>query len=105
MKRMDEQGRMAPLELPKSPAGIQGLDEVARGGPPGGRTTLIIGKAGSGKTLFGMELSVHGAPEYGESSIFASVEEKPERARKARAAAAPALIQPLRNLIGFRKKE
>lgn len=34
--------------------GIAGLDQITYGGLPRGRTTLITGTAGSGKTLLAM---------------------------------------------------
>lgn len=61
--------------LPKSPTGINGLDEITFGGLPKGRTTLIAGSAGSGKTLLGMEFLVRGAVEYGENGVFMAFEE------------------------------
>jgi len=67
----------ARIELPKSPTGIQGLDEITLGGLPRGRTTLVVGRAGSGKTLFGMEFLVRGALEFGEPGVFVSFEEAP----------------------------
>jgi hypothetical protein len=36
--------------LPKAPTGIEGLDEVTGAGLPKGRTTLVCGSAGCGKT-------------------------------------------------------
>src|SRR5678815_4998610 len=41
--------------FPKTPTGISGLDEVTTGGFPKGRSTLICGSAGCGKTLFGIQ--------------------------------------------------
>jgi circadian clock protein KaiC len=38
-------------QLHKSPTGIQGLDEITGGGLPKGRSTLVCGSAGCGKTL------------------------------------------------------
>jgi len=67
----------ARIELPKSPTGIQGLDEITLGGLPKGRTTLVVGRAGSGKTLFGIEFLVHGALDFGEPGVFVSFEETP----------------------------
>lgn len=40
-----------PNTLPKAPTAISGLDEVTGGGLPRGRTTLLCGPAGCGKTL------------------------------------------------------
>ena len=61
--------------LPKSPTGIQGLDEITGGGIPKGRPTLVCGGAGSGKTLLAMEFLVRGATEYKEPGAFISFEE------------------------------
>ncbi|MDA3851351.1 MAG: circadian clock protein KaiC [Spirochaetaceae bacterium] len=64
--------------LPKSPTGIQGLDEITYGGFPKGRPTLICGNAGCGKTLLAMEFLVHGARIYEEPGVFISFEESVE---------------------------
>ena len=62
-------------ELPKAPTGIRGLDEITRGGLPRGRTTLVAGGAGSGKTLLGLQFLVAGAREYGEPGVLLTFEE------------------------------
>ena len=64
--------------LPKSPTGIQGFDEITSGGLPKGRPTLVCGGAGCGKTLFGMEFLVRGATQYNEPGVFMSFEETAE---------------------------
>jgi circadian clock protein KaiC len=64
--------------LPKTPSGIQGLDEITDGGLPRGRPTLVCGGAGCGKTLFAVEFLVRGACEYGESGVFMAFEETAE---------------------------
>jgi circadian clock protein KaiC len=61
--------------LPKAPTGIQGLDEITRGGFPRGRPTLICGSAGAGKTLLAMEFLVRGATEHHEPGVFMAFEE------------------------------
>ncbi len=61
--------------LPKSPTGINGLDEITYGGLPKDRTTLICGSAGCGKTLMAMEYLVRGAREYNENGVFLAFEE------------------------------
>jgi circadian clock protein KaiC len=61
--------------LPKTPTGIEGLDEITGGGLPTGRTTLVCGGAGSGKTMLGMEFLVHGIREYDEPGVFMAFEE------------------------------
>jgi circadian clock protein KaiC len=65
--------------LPKAPTGIEGLDEVTGGGLPKGRTTLVCGSAGCGKTLLAMEFLVHGALEYGEPGVCMEFEEATEK--------------------------
>jgi circadian clock protein KaiC len=62
-------------ELPKSPTGIQGLDEITGGGLPRGRPTLVCGSAGCGKTLLAMEFLVKGATLFGEPGVFMAFEE------------------------------
>jgi circadian clock protein KaiC len=64
-----------PMLLSKSATGIQGLDEITGGGLPKGRTTLVCGSAGCGKTMFAMEFLVRGAEQFGERGVFVSFEE------------------------------
>jgi circadian clock protein KaiC len=61
--------------LQKVPTGIAGLDEITGGGLPAGRSTLVCGAAGCGKTLLAMEFLVRGALEHGEPGVFVSFEE------------------------------
>lgn len=68
--------------LRKAPTGIQGLDEVTFGGLPEGRPTLVVGAAGSGKTLLGMAFLVAGATQYDEPGVFVSFEETPPELSK-----------------------
>ena len=62
-------------QLPKSPTGIQGLDEITGGGLPKGRPTLVCGGAGCGKTLLAMEFLVRGARQFNEPGVFMAFEE------------------------------
>jgi circadian clock protein KaiC len=64
--------------LPKTPTGIQGLDEITGGGLPKGRPTLVCGAAGCGKTLMATEFIIRGALEFGEPGVFIAFEEKAE---------------------------
>lgn len=65
--------------LRKVPTGIDGFDEITCGGLPKGRTTLVCGSAGSGKTLFSMEFLVKGAVQFNEPGVFVCFEETPEK--------------------------
>ena len=62
----------------KCATGITGFDEIANGGLPRGRPTLLAGCAGSGKTLFGLEFILHGIEKFQESGVIASFEESPD---------------------------
>ncbi len=62
-------------ELPKAPTGIEGFDDITKGGLPAGRPTLVVGGPGSGKTLFAMEFLVNGASRFQEPGVFFSFEE------------------------------
>jgi circadian clock protein KaiC len=64
--------------LPKTPSGIVGLDEVTDGGLPRGRTTLVCGGAGCGKTILAMEFLLNGALDFDEPGVFISFEETTE---------------------------
>lgn len=64
--------------LQKAPTGINGFDEVTSGGLPKGRTSLVCGSAGCGKTLFAMEFLVRGAIEQKEPGVFIAFEESAE---------------------------
>src|SRR5512141_2721602 len=64
--------------LPKAPTGIQGLDELTRGGLPRGRPTLVCGSAGCGKTVLGIEFLVRGATQFDEPGLLIAFEETAE---------------------------
>lgn len=64
-----------PKLLEKAASGITGLDQITGGGLPRGRTSLVCGGAGCGKTLFAMEFLVNGAVQYGEPGVFLAFEE------------------------------
>lgn len=68
---MTEQGNI----FPKTPTGIDGLDEITYGGFPKGRPILICGGAGCGKTLMAIQFLVKGITDYGEPGVFMSFEE------------------------------
>jgi circadian clock protein KaiC len=65
---------VAPTPLEHCPTGIAGLDDITSGGLPRGRTTLVAGGPGCGKTLLGVEFLVRGA-EMGEPGVFVAFEE------------------------------
>jgi circadian clock protein KaiC len=73
MKKYNEE--TADHNFLKVPTGIAGLDEITQGGLPQGRTTLLLGSTGTGKTFLAMETLARGANQYGEPGVFISLEE------------------------------
>jgi len=65
--------------LNKTPTGITGLDEITGGGLPQGRTTLLEGGPGSGKTVLALQTLVNGARLHREPGIFVAFEESSRR--------------------------
>ena len=65
-------------ELAKTLTGIQGLDEITRGGLPKGRPTLVCGGPGSGKTLLALTFLVNGATQFDEPGVLMTFEENAE---------------------------
>ena len=63
----------------KARTGIEGFDEITHGGLPRGRTTLVEGGPGSGKTIMALQTLVNGARYDNEPGIFVAFEESSER--------------------------
>ena len=59
----------------KLPTGIRGFDEITGGGLPAGRTTLVMGGPGCGKTVFALQTLVNAARESKETGIIVTFEE------------------------------
>jgi len=75
---------MTTTEMPvsfgaKAATGIEGFDTITRGGLPRGRSTLLEGGPGSGKTLFALNFLVHGVQKLGEPGMYVAFEEAPDR--------------------------
>jgi circadian clock protein KaiC len=60
--------------VPKLATGIAGFDHVTMGGLPRGRTTLLIGPAGSAKTVFAGQFLAEGIRR-GQPGVFVTFEE------------------------------
>lgn len=61
--------------LAKVPTGITGFDEITYGGLPLGRTTLVRGGPGCGKTVFAVQSLVNAARDRREPGILVAFEE------------------------------
>jgi circadian clock protein KaiC len=66
----------------KLPSGIDGLDHIAKGGIPIGRTTLVAGTAGSAKTVFAVQFLAAGITRHDEPGVFVTFEESPQDIRR-----------------------
>jgi len=76
MKSVQADLAKAPV---KAATGIAGFDDITGGGLPRGRTTLLVGGSGAGKTVMALQLLVHGARQCKEPGIFVAFEESPQR--------------------------
>lgn len=63
--------------LDKLETGIKGFDGLTLGGLPRGRTTLVAGTPGSGKTIFAVQFLAEGARR-GEPGVYVTFEERPD---------------------------
>lgn len=61
----------------KIATGVEGLDPLLRGGIPEGRTTLVAGRSGSGKTVLALQIAAHLA-RTGHPVIVVAAEEAPD---------------------------
>ena len=57
---------------------IEGFDEITHGGLPEGRTTLVSGTSGTGKTLLAVQFLYHGIKYFDYPGIFVTFEESPQ---------------------------
>lgn len=74
--------RTDPKQTPniqKAATGIQGFDDITDGGLPRGRTSLILGSPGTGKTIFALQTLVNGVRQSKEPGIFVAFEESSQR--------------------------
>ncbi|GAB4492229.1 MAG: circadian clock protein KaiC [Anaerolineales bacterium] len=62
--------------------GISGFDDVTEGGLPLGRTTVVSGTAGSGKTVLAAQFLAEGIRQFGEAGVFITFEESPQDIRR-----------------------
>jgi RecA-superfamily ATPases implicated in signal transduction len=49
---------------------IEGFDDISHGGMPLGRTTLVSGTSGTGKTLFAVQFLYNGITHFDEAGVF-----------------------------------
>jgi circadian clock protein KaiC len=65
------------MEVRKLPTGVPGFDVLSYGGIPEGRSTLVYGRSGTGKTILGLQIAASLARR-GTPALVLAVEESPE---------------------------
>lgn len=56
---------------------IEGFDDISNGGLPIGRTTIVSGTSGTGKTQFAVQFLYNGIIHFNEPGVFVTFEESP----------------------------
>lgn len=75
MTALEEPNVDPALERVKT--GIEAFDDLVMGGLPRGRTTIVGGTPGSGKTVFATQFLAHGIADRDEPGVFVTFEESP----------------------------
>ncbi|MHA1188384.1 MAG: ATPase domain-containing protein [Candidatus Heimdallarchaeota archaeon] len=71
---------MSTIERVKT--GIPGLDKMLNGGLPKGRTILLSGPAGAGKTTLATQFIYRGVLDQGDPGIYVTFDESPKTVRQ-----------------------
>ncbi|MEA5450733.1 circadian clock protein KaiC [Leptolyngbya sp. CCNP1308] len=74
----DLQPSSTPVGVRKIRTLIEGFDDISHGGMPAGRSTLVSGTSGTGKTLFAVQFIYNGITEFDEPGVLVTFEESPE---------------------------
>jgi circadian clock protein KaiC len=64
------------MQTERVPTGISGLDQLLEGGFPKGRSILVTGEPGTGKTIFALQFLLDGLRR-GERGIYVAADEGP----------------------------
>ncbi|OGD46001.1 hypothetical protein A3K70_03585, partial [Candidatus Bathyarchaeota archaeon RBG_16_48_13] len=77
LRKMSKESKIAKTEgiIQRVKTGIEGLDQLIEGGFPKGRSVLVAGAPGSGKTIFALQYVYRGVTEFDEPSIFVTLDE------------------------------
>jgi circadian clock protein KaiC len=64
------------IQIDRVPTGVPGLDPLIEGGFPKGRSILVTGEPGTGKTIFSLQFLAEGLAR-GEKGIYVAADEPP----------------------------
>lgn len=70
------------MTFKRIPTGITGLDDLIEGGFPQGRSILLSGGTGTGKTIFCMQYLYEGATKFHEPGVYVTLDERPDLMRE-----------------------
>lgn len=73
----DQAQSVQRVEVKKIQTRIEGFDDISHGGIPKGRTTLVSGTSGTGKTLLAIQFLYYGIVHFDEPAVFVTFEESP----------------------------
>ncbi|MFH0969894.1 MAG: ATPase domain-containing protein [Candidatus Diapherotrites archaeon] len=68
--------------MDRIPTGITGLDELIEGGLPEGRSFLVSGATGTGKSIFCTQYIYAGAMQYKQPGVYVTLDERPNLLRE-----------------------
>lgn len=77
-KNIKEKHEIKAKGVKKNRTMIEGFDEITHGGLPIGRTTLVSGTSGTGKTLLAIQFLYNGIKYFDYPGLFVTFEESPE---------------------------
>ncbi|HEY9601853.1 MAG TPA: circadian clock protein KaiC [Allocoleopsis sp.] len=72
-----QQNESTTMGVQKIRTMIEGFDDISHGGLPIGRTTLVSGTSGTGKTLLAVQFLYNGIVHFDEAGVFVTFEESP----------------------------
>ncbi len=64
------------MKKEKTKTGIKGFDKLVKGGFPKGKSILLSGTPGTGKTIFALQFLYNGAVKFDEKGFYITFEEK-----------------------------
>jgi circadian clock protein KaiC len=77
VNQAEQQSQANGVGVQKLRTMIEGFDDISNGGLPIGRTTLISGTSGTGKTLLAIQFLYNGITNFDEAGVFVTFEESP----------------------------
>jgi len=76
-KTVKQQEELSTVGVQKIRTMIEGFDDISHGGLPAGRTTIVSGTSGTGKTLLAVQFLYNGLSHFDEPGVFVTFEESP----------------------------